>query len=97
MIQKRALNRWFSSLIALAIVAAGLMTAFHYHAEESKTADHCAVCVFGQQVRVGTVSSTAAQGWCCDFQEFTWIVSELHLAGASVLLSGKRSQAPPSI
>lgn len=97
MIQKRAKHRILSSLIALAIFASGLVMAFHHHAEEAKAADHCAVCIVGQQARAGTVSSTSAQGWGCDFQEFTLIVPEFRLAGASALLFGKRPQAPPSI
>jgi len=97
MIQNRAKNRLFSSLIALAIFASGLVAAFHHHAEEAKAADYCAVCVVAQQARVGTVSSTADQEWGCDFQEFTLIVPEFYLAGPSALWFGKRSQAPPLI
>ncbi len=96
MIQKRAKHRILSSLIALAIFASGLVMAFHHHAEEAKAADHCAVCIVGQQARFGEAPCHADLGLGFEgvFTSILSPASPLHVFSA--ILLGKFSQAPPA-
>jgi len=96
MIQNRAKNRFLSSLIALAIFASGLVTAFHHHAEEAKAADHCAVCVVAQQARSGEAPGHAQLGPGFDGLLVSILFPESPLHAFSAVRLGKFSQAPPS-
>ncbi len=96
MIRNRAKNRFFSSLIALAIFASGLVMAFHHHAGEAKAADHCAVCVVGHQARAGEAPSHADLGLGFDGVIASTLDPESPLFAFSAILLGKFSQAPPS-
>lgn len=92
----RAKTRLLSSLIALAIFVSGLVTAFHHHSVEAKEADHCSVCVIGQQARSGEDLS-AAGAFSIDRDLICEEISlvSLGVPTTSLLSIGKLSQAPP--
>lgn len=88
-------NRILTSLLALAIFASGLMMAFHHHAVEAKAADHCSVCVIGQQARTCDGAAAPDLGISRELMESSLFSPQSPLFQLSSVLLGKRSQAPP--
>lgn len=95
MIRNRPKNRFLSSLIALAIFASGLVTAFHHHAEEAMAADHCAVCIVGQQARSGEAPCHRDLGLGLAGAVVSVLVPDSPFFAFSHIRLGKFSQAPP--
>ncbi|MCE9626070.1 MAG: hypothetical protein K8R69_11580 [Deltaproteobacteria bacterium] len=96
MLRDRTKKRFLSTLMALAIFAAGILVSFHHHEINAKSADHCATCMVAQHSR-GTVDASAPPSASPEAQ---WSVSlavpaSLFLVSSPVLL-GKFSQAPPA-
>ena len=97
MIRNRLQHRFLSSLIALAIFASGMVMAFHHHAVEAKGADHCSVCVVGHQARACDAPTYPGLALVGGFFAISLADFESPFLPVSVVLLGKRSQAPPLV
>jgi hypothetical protein len=84
-----------SFLLALALVGAGLLVAFHHHEAEAKGAEHCATCHLGQQAKIGNLESGSVAVSTPDFFHESLLSAISPKLIASHFLLGKFSQAPP--
>jgi hypothetical protein len=90
-------TRITSFLMALALLGAGLVVAFHHHEAEAKAKgpEHCATCHLGQQAKIGTLDAGVVEIPTLDFFRETLLPAVTPKLIAAAFLLGKLSQAPP--